>query len=149
MPEGLWQRCPGCQTPIFRKEAEKALHASRAHLGTLVEAIPDLVWVKNPKGEYMSCNAKFERLFGAKEQDIIGKTDYDFVDKELADFFRAKDLAAIEATIPTINEEKIAYADDGHVELLETIKTPMFDSVGRLVGVLGVSRDITSRKAGN
>ena len=47
---------------------------------------------------------------------------------------------------PSMNEEKITYADDGHTELLETIKSPMFDGKGTLIGVLGVGRDITLRK---
>jgi PAS domain S-box-containing protein len=112
----------------------------------LIETIPDLVWLKDPDGVYISCNPKFERFFGAKEADIKGKTDYDFVDKKLADFFREKDKAAIAAASPTINEEEITYADDGHKELLEVIKTPLYNSEGKLVGVLGVARDITERK---
>ncbi|MCD4721188.1 MAG: PAS domain S-box protein, partial [Desulfobacula sp.] len=129
-----------------RRQTEEALRESEAHLRTLIETIPDLVWLKDPDGVYISCNPKFERFFGAKEADIRGKTDYDFVDKELADFFREKDKAAMAAAIPVVNEEEVTYADDGHKELLETIKTPMYDSEGKLVGVLGIARDITERK---
>jgi len=128
------------------KQAEEALRENEAHLRTLIETVPDLVWLKDPDGVYISCNLKFERFFGAKEAIIKGKTDHDFVDKELADFFRKKDKAAMVAGIPIVNEEEVTYADDGHKELLETIKTPMFDSKGKLVGVLGVARDITERK---
>ena len=92
------------------------------------------------------CNHKFERFLGAKQSEIVGKTDYDFVDKDLADFFREKDNVAMAAGKPCINEEEITYADDGHRELLETIKTPMFRSDGSLIGVLGIARDITERK---
>lgn len=128
------------------KRAEEALRDREAHLRTLIETIPDLVWLKDPYGVYISCNLKFERFFGAKETAIKGKTDHAFVDKELADFFREKDKAAMAAGIPIINEEEVTYADDGHKELLETIKTPMYDSEGKLVGVLGIARDITERK---
>ncbi len=122
------------------------LGSNEARLRTLVETLPDLVWLKDPEGVYMACNPNVERLFGAKESEILGKTDYDFVDKELADFFRAKDKAAMAAGGPSVNEEEITYADDGHRELLETIKTPMFGADHRLVGVLGVGRNITERK---
>lgn len=122
------------------------LQEHEALLRTLIETIPDLVWLKNPQGEYLLCNLRFERFFGAKQKDIIGKTDYDFVDKKLADFFKKMDLAAIRANEPYINEEEIVYADDGHKEHLETIKTPVFDSEGNLKGVLGIARDITERK---
>ncbi len=129
-----------------RKRAEEALRNQTAHLRTLIQTIPDLVWLKDPNGIYLSCNAKFERFFGAKEADIIGKTDFEFVDKELAEFFRKNDKAAIDARKPRMNEEEIIYAYDGQRALLETIKTPMYDSEGNLVGVLGIARDITDRR---
>ncbi len=128
------------------KKQQAALHASETHLRTVIETIPDLIWLKDPDGVYLACNPRFERFFGAKETEIVGKTDYDFIDKELADFFREKDRAALAANKLTVNEEEVTYADDGHRELLETIKTPMYDSEGKLVGVLGIARDITERK---
>lgn len=87
----------------------------------------------------------FERYFGAKEAEIIGKTDYDFVDKNLADFYRENDRKAMAAGKPSMNEEWISFAD-GKRALLETIKTPMFDKKGHLIGVLGIGHDITKRK---
>ncbi len=129
-----------------RKQAEESLKKSESQLRTLIDTIPDLVWLKDMDGVYISCNAKFERFFGAKEAEIVGKTDYDFVDWELADFFRKKDKIAMTADMPSINEEEVIYADDGHKEQLETIKMPMYDSKGRLIGVLGIARDITGRK---
>ena len=136
----------GMQGIIERKRAEEALRASEGHLRTLVQTLPDLIWLKDPDGVYLACNPMFERFFGAKVPDIIGKTDHDFVDKDLADFFRERDRIAMEAQRPVSNEEWITFADDGHRALLETIKTPMFDSRGRLIGVLGIGRDITERK---
>jgi PAS domain S-box-containing protein len=47
---------------------------------------------------------------------------------------------------PTVNEEEVTFANDGHTEMIETTKTPMFDSQGQLFGVLGIARDITERK---
>jgi len=129
-----------------RKQAEEALQKSEAQLRTLIETIPDLIWLKNPDGIYIACNPKFERFFGAKEAEIVGKTDYEFVQKELADFFTKNDKAAMQANKPTINEEEVTYADDGHKEILETIKTPLYDSNNQLLGVLGIARDITEHK---
>ena len=62
----------------------------------LIQTIPDLIWLKDRDGKYLACNKRFEDFFGHKEEDIVGKTDYDFVDKELADMFRANDNKAIE-----------------------------------------------------
>lgn len=128
------------------KQAQISIENERSRLRILIQTIPALVWMKDADGIYLVCNSRFERFFGAGESEIIGKTDYDFVDSELADFFRANDRKAIEAGSPSINEEWITYADDGHRELLETIKTPVQDAEGRLIGVIGIARDITEQR---
>jgi PAS domain S-box-containing protein/putative nucleotidyltransferase with HDIG domain len=129
-----------------RQKVEKALRQSEAQLRTLVDTLPDLVWLKNPEGVYLSCNRRFESFFGAAEEEIVGKTDYDFTDAAQADLFRQHDKSALAAGGPTANEEFLVFAEDGHREAVETIKTPVHASDGRLIGVLGVSRDITGRK---
>ena len=140
----LYQLNNGLDAQVI--ERTKQLSESESQLRTLVQTLPDLVWWKDPDGVYMACNPKFERFFGAAQAEIIGKTDYDFLDKKLADFFREKDNVAIAAGKASLNEEEVIYADDGHKELLETIKMPMFSSDGKLMGVLGVARDITERR---
>ena len=122
------------------------LASHSARLDALLKTLPDLVWLKDANGVYLSCNPRFELFFGAPEAEIRGKTDHDFVPADLADFFREKDRAAIAAGGPRVNEEWVSFASDGHRELLETIKTPVFDGRGRLLGVLGIARDITQRK---
>ncbi len=126
---------------VRRLVQQSALRETK--LQALLQAIPDLVWLKNSEGVYLGCNRAFERLFGAKEADIVGKTDYDFVEKELADFFRARDREAIEVGAIRKNEEWVTMAETGQSVLLETLKTPMFDDRGTLIGVLGIGRDIT------
>ncbi len=128
-----------------RKQIEKTLRSSEAHLRTVIETIPDLIWLKDPEGFYLSCNKKFERFLGAREAEIVGKTDYNFLNKEIADFFREKDKAAMAANMPRVNEEEVRYAD-GHREILETVKMPMYGDDAQLIGVLGIARDITERK---
>jgi diguanylate cyclase (GGDEF)-like protein/PAS domain S-box-containing protein len=130
-----------------RQQTQQALEIERAHLRTLVSAIPDLIWLKDVDGRYISCNREFERFFGAKESEIVGRTDHDFVPAELADGFRLHDRAAMAAGEPTRNEEWITYVSDGRRLLLETTKVPMRTQDGRLIGVLGVGHDITERHA--
>lgn len=126
-----------------RKRAERTLVEKETRMRILVETIPDLIWLKDAEGVYLTCNKIFEQFFGAKESDIVGKTDYDFVNKELADFFREHDRKAMAAGGPSSNMEWITFASDGHRAYLNTIKTPMYDAEGRLLGVLGIGRDIT------
>jgi diguanylate cyclase (GGDEF)-like protein len=81
------------------------------------------------------------------EADIVGKTDYDFVDRELADSFREHDLMAMQADKIDITERWITFADDGHRIYVETLKSAMYDDKGNLIGVLGIARDMTERRA--
>jgi len=129
-----------------RARAQQELEHERSLLATVMQTIPDLMWLKDPEGVYLGCNPRFEQLFGARQDEIIGKTDYDFVDRELADFFRANDLKATEKGASLTNEEWLTFASDGHRERVETTKTPMYAANGKLLGVLGIARDITARK---
>jgi len=126
--------------------SEMELKKQRGFLKTLINTIPDLVWLKDPDGVYLACNERFEQFFGVTEPHIIGKTDYDFVDAELADSFRMHDRRAMANNGPSVNEEWIPFASDSHRELLETTKTPMLDDDGALVGVLGIGHDITQSR---
>ncbi|MDO8958530.1 MAG: PAS domain S-box protein [Rhodocyclaceae bacterium] len=128
------------------RKSEQQLRDSEARLRTIFETLHDLIWLKDPEGVYLACNPMLERLYGTRAAEIVGKTDYDFVDRELADFFRANDRRAMAAGKPTMNEEWLTFADDGQRALMETIKTPMLDASGALIGVLGIARDITARK---
>jgi len=125
------------------KLTEQALRKTENRLTALVDAIPDLFWMKDVDGVYLACNPVFENFFGAPASTIIGKTDYDFVSREQADFFRQKDLEAIAARQLCINEESIIYADDGRNGLLETRKVPVTGAEGEILGVLGIGRDIS------
>lgn len=129
-----------------QKRAEESLRRSESLYRTLVNAIPDLIWLKDLEGVYLGCNPAFERFFGAPESEIIGRTDYDFKDRELADFFRKHDKRAMAAGGPSMNEEVLTFALGGYHGMFETIKTPVRDADGKLAGVLGIARDITARK---
>ena len=124
----------------------KRSRASEDLFRILIQTIPDLVWLKDPEGVYLHCNQRFETMYGAKASEIVGKTDFDFAPEEMARFFRKNDLAAMLAGIPTMNEEDVTFASDGHTEHLETLKAPIKTEDGTLIGVLGIGRDISERK---
>jgi PAS domain S-box-containing protein len=131
---------------IVRKRTEDALAQSEHRLRILIDAIPDLVWLKDQNGTYLLCNQMFERFIGVREVELIGKTDYDYVDKDLADFFREHDRNAMTAGRPVMNEESLTFADGSRNGVFETLKTPLYDVNDSLIGVLGISRDISDRK---
>jgi len=121
------------------------MKTAKDRLKALLDAIPDPVWLKDINGVYLTCNPQLERYFDAREADIVGHTDYDFVDRELADSFRANDRQAMEADKPRANEEWLTFPRDGYRGLFETIKVPMRSPEGQVIGVLGIARDITAR----
>mgnify|MGYP000885652483 CR=1 FL=1 len=126
-------------------EKNQSAANERAQLRALLDTLPDLVWLKNPEGIFLSCNKRFEQLLGASETTICGKTDFDFVDREQAEFFRANDRAVLAADAPRSNVEWVTFASDGHREYLHTTKSPMRDESGKLIGVLGIGRNLTAQ----
>jgi PAS domain S-box-containing protein len=139
-----------CQTDTTeRKQSEAQRNQRESDLQFLVDALPDLVWLKDPQGVYISCNTRFEHYFGAVEEHIVGKTDYDFVATDVADAFRANDRVVMVSGQPASNLEWISFANDGHTELLQTLKTPVFHADQSLKGVLGIGHDVTEVLVGH
>jgi len=126
--------------------AKEILEKSEINLRTLMNTIPDLIWLKSEDGRYLFVNNRFEDFFGAKEQDIVGKTDYEFVDKEVADFYIEKDKEAISSGVANVSEDYAIFANDNHGELLETTKVPVISKDNSVIGVLGFARNITAKK---
>lgn len=115
-------------------------------LRTIFDIIPDLIWLKDLNGVYLYCNSRFEQFFGASEAEILGSTDFDFVDAALANFFRKNDLKALEVNAPRRNEEYLVFADGSYEGIFETTKVPMLDDDKNVIGVLGIAHDINKRK---
>jgi diguanylate cyclase (GGDEF)-like protein/PAS domain S-box-containing protein len=130
----------GVQQP-FRE-----LDVEHAKLQALLGAIPDPLWLKDVDGVYLACNKAFERLYGAQEADIIGKTDFNFAGRELAGFIRNCDKAAMAEGRPTMNEEWLTFASDSYRGLFETTRAPTYTSNGAISGLIGIAHDITARK---
>ena len=92
----------------------------------------------------MGCNPPFAEFVGRPREEIVGMTDYDLFDKEVADAFREHDEGVLERGEKRHNEEWITYPDGRRI-LIDTLKTPYRGHDGTLIGVIGVSRDITDR----
>ncbi|PDT02491.1 GGDEF domain-containing protein [Rhizobium chutanense] len=126
-----------------RKRAEEAINSVRTQLLSVLQTMPDMVWVKDMDGVYLLCNHAFERLTGKTETEVVGKTDFELFDAERARSFREFDEAAIQAGSILVNEEWVISQENGQSVLLETRKVPVLGAGGEVVGVLGVSRDVT------
>ena len=128
------------------EENQQQLNKSEQNLRTLIKTIPDLIWLKDKEGAYITCNTTFEAYMGLGENDIIGKTDYEFFDHSLADIFSMHDKSVMQSGKVSISENSVSFKSDHHHGYLETIKTPLRDLDGNIVGVLGIARDISRRK---
>lgn len=128
-----------------RKRAEDEVKQQASLINSLLDSIPDLVFYKDLNGVYLGCNPAFTRFVGRPKEEIVGKKDHDLFSQELADSFRFHDRQMLNRLAPYQNEEWVVYPD-GKRLLLDTLKTPYWGPDGKLVGVLGISRDITARK---
>ena len=123
-----------------------ALNAALAVRNPMLAMLPDLVWLKDTEGVYLSCNPTFSRLLNASVEQIVGKTDFDFHRTSLARDWRRHDIAAVRSGAAMDTEEWLTFGDSGHSALIRITRTPVYDDDGRLVGVMGLGRDITAQQ---
>ena len=128
-----------------RKSTEISLARQTALLSGLLDSIPDLVFFKDVQGVYLGCNPRFAEFVGETRETIVGKTDHDLFDRTVADSFAESDRIVLGQGTP-LQEEQWANYPDGRRVLLDTLRAPLYDAAGSIVGVLGVSRDVTERK---
>ncbi|SEG13603.1 response regulator [Thauera chlorobenzoica] len=120
------------------------LEHEQARLKSVIDAIPDPVWLKDAEGRFLACNPRASALFGPRAKDVTGGTDANPADPEQAARFRRHELAVLAAGHPIRTVEALHFASDGHRERAETIRTPICDAHGKAVGVLGIARDMTA-----
>lgn len=130
----------------YQKNSEHENTRQLGLINSLLDSIPDIIFFKDTEGVYLGCNPPFAAFAGKSKSEIIGQTDYDLFGKEIADVFRQYDLEMLNQKLPRHNEEWITYPD-GRKMLIDTLKTPYWAGDGSLIGILGISRDITERKA--
>lgn len=129
---------------IEYKQAEEALHESERKNRTLVENLPQKIFFKDKNSVYISCNENLARDLMIRPDEIAGKTDFDFVPKQLAEKYRADDKRIMQSKKMEDIEEK--YIQDGQEVFIHTVKTPVKDENGNVVGLLGIFWDITEQK---
>ncbi len=127
------------------KRSEQEITHQAALIKSLLDSIPDLIFFKDVAGKYLGCNPAFANFVGRPREAILQHTDHEFFPREVADEFRAHDRAMLETRSARQNEEWVTYPDGRRV-LLDTLKTPFWGPNMELLGVLGISRDITERK---
>ena len=130
-----------------RKQAEDALRAEHDLLRTLIDNMPDLIYLKDAGSRIVLANRALAELMGAKKpEDLPGKTDFDYFPKELATAYYSDEQAILQSGQPLVNQEERVVDAEGNAKWLSTSKVPLRDRQGETIGIIGIGRDITVRR---
>ena len=130
-----------------RKRAEEALANERNTLRTLIDNLPDNIFIKDVESRFVISNLAHAHLLRAKTPDeIVGKTDFDIFPPELAASYYADEQAVIRSGQPLLNREERTIDPDGKTQWLLTTKVPLRDDHGKVIGLAGINRNITEHK---
>ena len=127
------------------KRVDKALMELNANLQALINAMPDMVVFKDIQGRYLVVNKAVEVYTGLNREALVGKTNDEVLPPDLAEFCRKSDEKSLRSPEPTQAEEQAADSD-GKKMFFDTIKAPVHNGQGNLIGLVAVSRDVTERK---
>ena len=125
-------------------QSRQDLRRETAFLTSLLESVSDLIFMKDAKGIYMTCNKMFARYAGLDPEEIIGGMDCAFLPEERCQVYLEQDRQVIREGKPLTYREQVQHPD-GSSCLLETVKSPVYSSGGECIGLIGVGRDITER----
>lgn len=128
------------------KRREEATNANQMYRA-IFEALPDCLNAKDISGRFLAANPATAALMGAPSQEsLIGRTDFDFYPHETAQVFRQDELKVYDAGIASAVEQRFTRAEGGPATWLSTLKTPMRDANGAMIGMITHNRDISDQK---
>ncbi len=131
-----------------RKVSELKRAEERNLLRTLIDNLPDWIYVKDTESRFMVANEPVAKLLGLDNSDILlGKTDHDFFDKIEADKFRADEKQVISSGKAIINVEEPLTDSAGNVRYVKTTKVPLKSLNHEIIGIIGIGHDITEERA--
>jgi PAS domain S-box-containing protein len=129
-----------------RKTAERTLADERNLLRTLIDNVPDYIFVKDRQGRFMISNVAHAAGAGLRPDDLVGKVAREAFPGAVAEQFHDDDEQVMQTGQALINEERVTTDATGNPKWVLTTKVPLRDSQGEVIGLVGVSRDITDRK---
>ena len=128
-----------------RKKTTEALLGTELQLEAILNNIPDMAWLKDRESRFIAVNEPFGRACGVAPEELVGKTDLDIWPRDLAEKYRADDREVMESGERKCVEEPLSDKEN-KISWLETIKTPIYNDKGQVIGTTGIARDITRRK---
>jgi PAS domain S-box-containing protein len=128
----------------YSKDLERLVKKQTGEIKSILKYTPSVISIKNLEGRYVLVNSRFEELFDMPEETILGKTDHELFQKKLADQFRNNDLTVLKRKKASQMEEQIQQADGEHTYF--SVKFPVYDDREDIIGVCGISTDISALK---
>lgn len=136
-----------CHDITNRKKMEEELRRERTLLRTLIDNLPDCVYVKDHEARKLLANpADLENMGLKKEEEALGKTDFEIFPHHIAEQFYRDDMYVLRNGKPLLNREERLVRPSGEEYWLLSSKIPLFDEKGQVIGLVGIGRDITERK---
>ena len=145
MIPGTSQRVASCLDITELKQAQRAIQKMQRQQRAILDNIPDLIWLKDREGRYLTVNQALIAASGIEVQKLLGLNDFDIWPEQLARQYREDDMAVIRSGGQYCCEEELE-GSDGRRTWIETIKMPVFSEDGELLGTTGVARNIEQRK---
>ncbi len=128
-----------------KKLTERRLQQTLIRQNAILDNIPDMAWLKDNEGKFLAVNEPFATARGIAREELLGKTDFDFWPKELAQRYRDDDEQVMKTGKRKSIEETLVHTE-GRDVWIETIKSPIYDENAQVMGATGIARDITERK---
>jgi diguanylate cyclase (GGDEF)-like protein/PAS domain S-box-containing protein len=134
------------QSPLRKLSPKDGLDASSL-LRTLIDSLPEQVFVKDAESRYILSNIAYVRALGAKSpEEIAGKSDSDFYPRELVEQYRSDEQGIFRSGQPLVDREEQSVDEEGNERWHSTTKLPLRDDSGKIVGLVGITWDVTERK---
>ena len=129
-----------------RQEAEEMMAGERNLLRTVIDNLPDFIYVKDVNHRYLLNNIAHARSLGTTSNGVVGKTDFDFFPAELAQGYREDEEQVLSTGQPLINHDELSIGQNGEPIWASTTKVVLRNHRDEIVGMVGITRDITERR---
>lgn len=145
--KSLRQRLSGLEKSREEGKTDTSFEEESKHLRTMIDNLPNYLYVKDKKSCFTIANVAVAKIMGAERpQNLLGKTDFEFYPREIAQKYYDDEKRVMSTGKALINQEEKLITTDGSVRWISTTKVPLRDKKNRIIGIVGMGRDITEKK---
>jgi len=128
------------------EEMKESILDERNQLRTLIDNMPDVIYIKDRESRFIVANKKVATVMGSTPEEVINKTDFDFYTHDLASQYYEDEQSIMKTLEPKINYEEPGLDEQGNRVIISTTKVPLINKDGEVMGIVGMGRDITKTK---